>query len=45
MTDFIKQCAEKDTLTKSDREKLLEVAEKFADGRMIELPCKSKSGD
>lgn len=28
MTDFLKQCAEKDTLTAEDRKRLVEVAEK-----------------
>ena len=40
MTDFLKQCAEKDTLTKEDRKRLVEIANKLADGRMVELICK-----
>jgi hypothetical protein len=41
MINFIKSCAEKDTLTAEDREKLIEIAEKFADGRMVEfIKCK-----
>ena len=31
MTEFLKQCAEKDTLTAEDRKRLLEVADKVAE--------------
>jgi len=31
MTEFLKQCAEKDTLTAEDRKRLVEVADKVAE--------------
>ena len=35
MTEFIKQCAEKDTLTKEDRKRLVEVAEEIKRLKLI----------
>ena len=29
MTEFLRQCAEKDTLTAEDRKRLIEIADKF----------------